>query len=300
MAPVRWVNAFTKHLAQKGHSIKLYDINTAKSRGLAERLNCTCTDNLVDATRDVELVLLCTPIKGTPTVIQGISSLLEPGTVVCEIASLKSGTVPSLRRLDCLTLSLHPMFGPDVESFHGQTVVLVHVKDGAREAEAAKRLFPETKLVQVSAESHDRVMAYVLSLPYFMNLAFAQALNPGERDLMRELAGTTFKAQSIVTECVVGESSELVESLINGNVYSWDVINQFIDEARYLRRLFKRGGMVDGYCRGLKEHVEDGRLIEARMMRSQIINLEESNGPFADTRVLRHSCQGETVKSIKE
>ena len=272
------MNAFTKHLIQKGHNLKLYDTDTNKSRGLAERLNCTYTDNLVDATRDVELVLLCTPIKDTPKVIQGISSLLKPGTVVCEIASLKMGTVPALRCLEnCLTLSLHPMFGPDVTSFQGQTMVLVHVKDGAGEAEAARMLFPEMKLVQVSAESHDKVMAYVLSLPYFMNLAFAHALDPGERDLMKELAGTTFKAQSIVTDCVVGESPEFVESLINGNVYSWDVINQFIYEARYLRRLFMRGGMVDGYCRGLKERVGDCRLLEARMLRSQMIKLGDQS-----------------------
>ena len=272
------MNAFTKNLAQKGHSLKLYDIDTVKSRGLAERLNCTYTDNLVDATRDVELVLLCTPIKETPTLIQGISTLLDHGTLVCEIASLKSGTVPALRRLEnCLMLSLHPLFGPDVESFQGQTMALIPVKDGAGEAEAAKMLFPETKLVQISAESHDKVMAYVLSLPYFMNLAFAHALDPGERDLMRELAGTTFKAQSIVTDCVVGESPELVESLINGNVYSWDVINQFIYEARYLRRLFMRGGMVDGYCRGLKERVGDCRLLEARMLRGQMIKLGDQS-----------------------
>ena len=275
MAPEGWVNAFTKHLTQKGHSLKLYDIDTAKSRGLAERLKCTYADSPVDATIDVELVLLCTPIKETPTVIRGISSHLEPGSVVCEIASQKMGTVPALRHLDCLTLSLHPMFGPDVTSFQGQTMALIPVKDGAREPEAAKMFFPETKLVQVSAESHDRAMAYVLSLPYFMNLAFAHALDPGERDLMRELAGTTFKAQSIVTDCVVGESSELVESLVNDNVYSWDVINQFIDEARYLRRLFKRGDTVDCYCRGLRERVEDGRLMDARALRSRMIRLDD-------------------------
>ena len=271
------MNAFTRHLTHKGHSLKLYDIDNGRSRGLAESLGCAHTDNILESVRDVDLVLLCTPIKETPAVIQEIGSLLEPGTTVCEIASLKSGTVSALRRLGCLTLSLHPMFGPDVTSFQGQTIAQVPVKDGDREAEAAGRLFPETRLVQVSAESHDRVMAYVLSLPYFINLAFSNTLNSGEIGLMRELAGTTFKAQSIVTDCVVGESPELVEALINGNVYSWDSINRFIEEAYYLRRQFKRGGMVDGYCHEYKLHVGDGRLIEARRLRSQMIKLGEKN-----------------------
>jgi len=209
----------------KGHSLKLLDKYADKARGLAERLGCTYTDSLVEAARDVELVLICTPIHETAEVIKGISTHLELGTAICEISSLKMRTVPVLRRLDRLTLSLHPMFGPDVASFQGQTMAVVHVKDGASEAEAAGILFPETRLVGVSPESHDRVMAYVLSLPYFMNMAFARALNLGERDLMRGLAGTTFKAQSIVADCVIGESPELVESLINENMYSWPVIN---------------------------------------------------------------------------
>jgi prephenate dehydrogenase len=269
------VNVFTRHLAQKGHSLKLYDADTNKSRGLAGKLNCAYIYNLVDATRDVEMVLLCTPTEDTPAMIQGIGPLLEHGTLVCEIASLKMGTVPALRRLNCLTLSLHPMFGPDVTSFNGQTMALVHVKDDTEEAEAAKMLFPETKLVQVSAESHDKVMAYVLSLPYFMNLAFAHALDSRERDLMKELAGTTFKAQSIVTDCVIGESPDLVKLLINGNMYSWDVINNFIQDAQSLKRLFMGGGDVEGYYHELQKHVGDFRLLEARMMRNQMIKKEE-------------------------
>jgi prephenate dehydrogenase len=267
------VNAFTRHLTGRGHSLKLYDIDRERSRILAETYGCRHAEDLVDAVNDVELVLLCTPIKDTPRLIHELGSLLESGAVVCEIASLKSGTVPALRHLGCLTLSLHPLFGPDVPSLAGQTMALVHVKDSVGEEEAAEELFPETKIVGIGAESHDRAMAYILSLPYFMNLVFAHALGPEERALIGALAGTTFKAQSIVADCVIGESPELVESLINGNVYSWEVINQFIDEAQYLRRLFKKGSIVDGYYSVLRERAEDDRLSKARVLRSQIISL---------------------------
>jgi prephenate dehydrogenase len=155
-------------------------------------------------------------------------------------------------------------------------MAVIPVKDPEKECEFAKQLFPETKLIQVSAESHDKMMAYVLSLPYFMNLVFAHSLTPFERDLMETLSGTTFRAQTIVTDCIVGESPELVESLINGNTYSWDVINQFIDEARYLRRVFKRGDdTVDGYCRTLREQVEEEILLNARRLRGKMVDYED-------------------------
>ena len=248
------MNVFTRHLTERGHVVELFDINVDKSRVVAEKLGCTFSEDLGDVAADNELLLLCTPIRETPTVIRDIGPHVKKGTIICEIASLKMGTVTALMSLkDCCTLSLHPMFGPDVLSLVGQTIALIPVKNAEMEREAAKKLFPEAKLIQVSAESHDRMMAYVLSLPYFMNLAFAHSLSPSERDLMETLAGTTFRAQTIVKDCIVGESPELVESLINGNTYSWEVINQFIDEARHLRRLFKKGDDTDdGYCRLLR------------------------------------------------
>ena len=270
------MNVFTKHLIEKGHVIELFDIDVDKSRVVAEKLGCSFKENLKDVVVGNDFLILCTPIKETPSVIRDIGPHITQGMTVCEIASLKMGTVTALRSLEhCCALSLHPMFGPDVPSFEGQTMAVIPVKDPEKECEFAKQLFPETKMIQVSAESHDKMMAYVLSLPYFMNLVFAHSLTPSERDLMETLSGTTFKAQTIVTDCIVGESSELVESLINGNTYSWEVINQFIDEARYLRRVFKRGDdTVDGYCRTLREQVEEEILLNARRLRGKMVDHE--------------------------
>ena len=85
------------------------------------------------------------------------------------------------------------------------------------------------------------------------------------------------KAQSVVTDCVLEESPDLVKLLINGNAYSWDVIDSYLHEAQSLKQLFVGGGDVDGYYHELQEHVEDSRMLEARMLRRRMITRGESS-----------------------
>jgi len=165
------------------------------------------------------------------------------------------------------------MFGPDTTTFKGKTIAVVTVNDSAKEMETARSLFPEAKLVPLDAEAHDRCMASILSLPYFMNLAFARILAGGDLPLMKELAGPTFEVQIAVTKSVVGESSELIRSLINDNMFSWPLIHEFMDEANHLTTLLKSGSdIVDPFIENLKGLMGGKLELEsAREFRNQIL-----------------------------
>jgi prephenate dehydrogenase len=169
-------------------------------------------------------------------------------------------TVTSLKKLGdhVRSLSIHPMFGPDVSTFQGQTMVVVPVSDRDTEVALVESLFGDMNILVADAETHDRVMASVLALPYFMNLAFASTLSAEDLSLMREMAGTTFTVQLAVAQSIVGESPELIESIINEDVFSMGFVNRFIDESRYLRRLLKKGPRAMGLlCEGLRELMTD-------------------------------------------
>jgi prephenate dehydrogenase len=117
-------------------------------------------------------------------------------------------------------------------------------------------------------------MASVLALPYFMNLAFASLLSPEKLALLRELAGTTFSVQLAVTQSIVGESPELIESLINENVFSVDLIDQFIDESIFIRRLLKKPREMENLCERLKESMmNDNEYLNARRKRNEFFEL---------------------------
>jgi prephenate dehydrogenase len=101
----------------------------------------------------------------------------------------------------------------------------------------AKKLFPNSKLVLLDPETHDQCMASILSLPYFMNLAFSSVISEKNLPLLRKLAGPTFEVQLAVTQSVIGENSDLIYSLINDNVYSWSIIQEFLDASDHLKNL---------------------------------------------------------------
>ena len=88
-------------------------------------------------------------------------------------------------------------------------------------------------------DTHDRYMSLILALPYFINMVFLKCLPVDEIELIKNLAGPTFRTQYALAECILGEDPEFVKSLIVDNVFVRDNMNDFVNEFKYLRRLLK-------------------------------------------------------------
>ena len=75
-----------------------------------------------------------------------------------------------------------------------------------------------------------------------------------------------------MTQSIIGESPEFIESLINENSFSWEIVNQFIDESKHLRRLLKNKPQEMGdLCRRLRDSMdEDSGLQSARRLRNEV------------------------------
>lgn len=285
------MNAFTRHLLDKGHSIRLYDIDSNKSKTLAEKYDCQWLNSPTSAASGVDMALLCTPIRETPSIIRAIAPDMKQGSILCEVSSLKMRTVAALKKHGdhVRPLAIHPMFGPDISTLQGQTVVVVPVSDREKEMILAESLFGDVNIVVADAETHDRVMASVLALPYFINLAFASTLSTEDMSLMREMAGTTFTVQLALTQSIVGESPELIESLINEDMFSPDLLNRFINESKHLRRLLKKGPRaMRSLCDRLRENMmDDVEYEEARRIRNEFLLSMRNQAPAVEERPRR-------------
>jgi len=192
---------------------------------------------------EADFILLCTPVKETPKVIKSILPDMKDGSILCEIASVKLKVLEALKTAQDLRvqpISIHPMFGPDVERIEGQTIILVPVLEPEKEERIVRELFSKNEILIMDANMHDSYMASILSLSYFVNLTFVKSISNMDLGLLRRLAGTTFTVQLALAQSVVEESPELIESLINENVYAKEEINKFIDDSRYIRRMLKK------------------------------------------------------------
>lgn len=272
------MNVFTRILCEKSHQITIYDIDKRKTKNLSEKYNCNVSDSLQELAHNSDAIICCTPIKVTPQVINQVLNHTSPDTLLVEISSLKKKNVEILRQNKdkIRPLSVHPMFGPDIEGFEGNTLVVVPVVDEHSEIKQAKELFWGSNVIVADEDSHDQSMAFILSLPYFMNIVFAKCLPEDNLSLIRSLAGPTFKAQLALTQSIAGEDSVLIESLIDENVFAGDLINNFIDELKYLRRMLKsKPWMVSGYCDEIRDSlINDPGFETARDVRNKFI---ESN-----------------------
>ena len=268
------MSVFTRLLIEKGHTIKLIDVDARRAQAVAESHGVHHTLSIQEAASDADLILICASTEAVPGIIDEVMPHTKSDTIISEIASFKTKTIPALKRSSGQRLlSLHPMFGPDITTFQGETIAVVTVNDSAKEGETARALFPESNLIPLDPEAHDRCMASILSLPYFMNLVFARVIADGDLPLMKALAGPTFEVQMAVTQSIVGESTELTRSLINDNVFSWTLIQKFMDEASHLTTLFKSGSdVLDPFLENLKDSMGGKQVLDsAREIRNKML-----------------------------
>lgn len=271
----RWVDAFTRIFNEKSHQITIYDLDKRKTKDLSEIYNCKIANSLSELSQSSDTIILCTPIRETPKIINEVVKNSSTNTLVVEISSLKKKNVATLRRNKekIKPLSVHPMFGPDIKGFDGNTIVVIPIENKQNEIKQAKELFAGSDVIVADEDTHDKSMAFILSLPYFMNIVFAKCLPEENLPMIRRLAGPTFKAQLALTQCIAGEDPILIESLIDENVFAGDLINSFIDELKYLRRMLKsKPWMVPDYCYEIRNSlINDPEFESAREVRNKFI-----------------------------
>jgi len=231
----RW---FVRHFVSLGEEVVISDIRRSEAESVAKSTGAKVAESNLGAVEKADLVVVSTPIEATPRVLKEISPALRPSATVMEISSLKSRVVPVLGGIakhGVKTVSVHPLFGPGVQRLAGERVALIPVSDPGSELRSARRLFPEAEIVVVDVEEHDRAMALTLSLPHFLNIAFASVVGEEDLNVLKKLGGTTFALQLVLAEAVMTEDPDLYASIQMGNVHTAECQERFIERARILK-----------------------------------------------------------------
>jgi prephenate dehydrogenase len=204
---------FANYFLEKDFEVIGYDSeNEIKTKSVIK------ANSLVAGVLKAEYVLLCTPTRRTPEIIRLIAKEMKRESYLIEISSQKSKTAVALAKMPSKVnpICIHPMFGPGIKKIHGQHVISIPIKDAKKELSVAKSLFPDANFVTIDAIEHDKKIAVILGLTHLINLAFANILAKDDKiSLTEKMSGTTFKAQKILTESIMTESPELIETIIS-------------------------------------------------------------------------------------
>lgn len=203
---------FTKYFLEKGFEIIGYDSEK-------EILNKAVTkaQSLVGAILPADYVILCIPVKRTPETIRLIAKEMKRESYLIDVSSLKLKTAAALSKIPdkVSPICIHPMFGPGTKKLNGQNIISIPIRDAKKELLVAKSLFPEANFVQIDAAEHDKKIAIILGMTHLVNLTLANILAKEENfALVEKMAGTTFKAQKLLTAGIMTESPELIETII--------------------------------------------------------------------------------------
>lgn len=188
--------------------------------------------SLAVGVRDADVILVTTPLAAGREVLGEILAL-RPRGLVADAFSLKSHVLDMLQ--DAATTgglrvaSLHPLFGPEVQTLAGRVVAVCDCGNPAA-AEEVSALFSDTALTitRLPLARHDELMQYVLGLSHLVAILFFTTLSRsgGSFSDLSGAASTTFLKQARTAAEVARESPTLYFEIQRLNRHSAGLFEQ--------------------------------------------------------------------------
>lgn len=239
-----------QHLSKKTIKVEkifLVDISRADYLNISETVNVFVSKSISKFVKDSNIIILCTPIKETLKILDKITMMLRPGTIVIEISSVKNPIHNYISNLSqkynsMKFLCIHPMFGPGAQIKSSKNIIMyvpLGLSDVNRESRILGKLFPRFKRFLIStSEKHDTLIAILISLVYFINLVFSRLLIEistsktfkNEKDLLKllkQLSGSSYRIQSLLSESILTDEVPLFLNLFLGSDKSIEIINKY-------------------------------------------------------------------------
>jgi chorismate mutase / prephenate dehydrogenase len=170
---------FARLASLQGAKVKLAGREINKTRTAAKEIEVEPGTILDAASSDI--VILSVPMEETVRVATETASLMKSGSLLADLSSVKSGISDRIAEKIPKGLeyvSLHPLFGPDIDHLHNQTIIAVSYQSGQKWSKLARAIQSGGATVQtMSAAQHDRSMAYVQGLHHFALISLGIGLD---------------------------------------------------------------------------------------------------------------------------
>jgi prephenate dehydrogenase len=228
---------FSKYFNKKGVRVSAYDIDLTSLKPSNNMIIC---ENFSECVETADLVLVCVPVKNTPSSTKKCASKMKSGAILAEISSLKHQSFKTLEKIstDIKPLCIHPMFGPGTIDIKQMKILLVPVKNEENELKILNDIFGGAIIILIpDANIHDELIAIVLGLTHYVNIIFASFLSQENHSYLKKVSGTTFGVQSLLSESILTEDPNLIIDLLMNNPTVRKHIQKYLREANKVARL---------------------------------------------------------------
>ena len=172
-----------------------------------------------------DVLFLCVSISSMEPVLKRIAGRIKPGCLVFDTCSVKVHPINIMKIIlpeNIQIIGLHPMFGPDSgkDGVKDLPIVFIPVRDGPGIAEEWKKIFQdfEMKVIEITADKHDRDAAYTQGVTHFIG----RVLN--ELQLKDNKISTMgYKSLLTIVEQTCNDPFQLFMDLQHYNPYTHDM-----------------------------------------------------------------------------
>ena len=220
-----WITRY--FVNNKNFSIKAYDKDMCS---IERQLNVKIEIDFNSCIKDSDIVILCIPLRIIPQMIAECSQKMKRNSVLIDISSIKSKSFKSLSKIQnyISPICIHPMFGPGASTTMRLKILFIPVRNYTKELEFVRQLFPNFELLPIeNAIKHDHIMAVVLGLNHYINVIFAEAIASHKYQDLEFYSGNTFKIQCILSESILNDDIDLLNSLFIENPFIKKEIKNF-------------------------------------------------------------------------
>ena len=236
---------FAKFFQNKGYNVIISSRSPKKAASIAKELEVEYETNYYKASQIADIVLIATPIEVTAEIIHKISKSMKAGSILFDIASVKGEIIEALEEakdLGIRTLSVHPMFGPGTKKIDGKKVLIIPVNKSSELLKEVSDLFKGASIhIIESGKVHDKMIALTLSLPHFLNIAFAKTIAKFDIKELKKFQGPTFSLQLLISESVLSENPDLYYEIQKQNHVFLKILNILLDEIKESALSIKNG-----------------------------------------------------------
>lgn len=202
-----------------------------------------------DVAARAEIVVVSVPIGVTGSVLEEVSSSLRSDQLIVDLTSVKTPFVPFMESSKAEVLSVHPMFAPSLSSKRDQTCIVCPVRQGSLAAYFKGVLEREgLRLINMTPDAHDRMMAVVQGLTHFQAIAAAHCMaamnfQPAES---LESASPVYRLRLAMIGRILAQSPRLYAEIQIFNPYVTEVL-QHLQRSQERLMGFVTAKDVDGF-----------------------------------------------------
>ena len=238
----RW---FADFLLKDGKDVILCGRNEHKLLEVKQQLIGVEIASTEKAIKSADAVLVSVPIDSFQAVMEDISPHIQPRQIVADITSIKVMPIETMHKYlrNGTILGTHPMFGPGAISMKNQNFVLTPTtKDEEALAHKVSSYLEKkgAKVIIMSPQEHDDMIAMVLGMSHFIALVSADTLLHFDKlSQTRAVAGTTYKVLLTLIEGVISRDPEFYAALQMSLPNMNNIHEQFFNTAQSWANLIR-------------------------------------------------------------